>query len=234
MASDTPTTDTIVTETPVSATAPDKTVVEKIADAVAHPVDTVVEAVSKPAPIAAAVAPPLPKAVAKPAVKTIKPKVIKTSKPAVAVAKAVSPKKGIIMEAQIKNAAEKAKTLFTDANVKGTQAFGDVNDFAKGNIEALVESGKIAAKGLETLGQDNAEFARKQFESATVTLKTLSAVKSPTDFFKLQSDYMRTYFDTLVAHSSQNTEKLLKLAGEVAQPMQNRVSVAVEKVKIAA
>lgn len=212
MASAKPTVDTTVTETPVPATAPEKTVADKIADAVAHPIDTV----------------------AKPAVKTIKPKIIKTIKPAVTAAKPVSPRKGIIMEAQIKNAAEKAKTLFTDANTKGTKAFGDVNDFAKGNIEALVESGKIAAKGMESMGHDTAEFARQQFESATATLKTLSTVKSPTDFFKLQGDYMRSYFDSLVAHSSHSTEKMLKLAGEVAQPIQNRVSVAVEKVKIAA
>lgn len=235
MADATPIIDTTVTEAPVPSSAPEKTVVHKIADAVAHPIDTVVKAVSKPAPVAAAVATPLPKkAVAKPAVKTIKPKVIKTIKPALAAAKAVSPKKGTVMEAQIKNAAEKAKTLFTDANAKSTKAFGDVNDFAKGNIEALVESGKIAAKGMESMGQDTADFARQQFEAATATLKTLSTVKSPTDFFKLQGDYMRSYFDSLVAHSSHSTEKMLKLAGEVAQPIQNRVSVAVEKVKIAA
>lgn len=234
MASATPTADTTVTETPMPATAPEKTVVDKVANAVAHPIETVVKAISKPAPVAAAVATPLPRAVAKPAVKTIKPKVIKTIKPALAAAKAVSPKKGTVMEAQIKNAAEKAKTLFTDANAKSTKAFGDVNDFAKGNIEALAESGKIAARGMESMGQDTAEFARQQFEAATATLKTLSTVKSPTDFFKLQGDYMRSYFDSLVAHSSHSTEKMLKLAGEVAQPIQNRVSVAVEKVKIAA
>nr|WP_263973939.1 phasin family protein [Sphingomonas aliaeris] len=62
----------------------------------------------------------------------------------------------------------------------------------------------------------------------------MSAIKSPTDFFKLQSDYARAAFDSLVAQTSKNTETMLKLAGEVAQPISNRVAVAVEKVKIAA
>lgn len=216
-----------------------ETVVEKVVASVAKPVAA---AVSKPrpasvsAPIAATAATPpaKKKAVAKTIPKTVKTKIVAIVKPAIAQAKAIVPKEDIIMEAQIKNAAEKAKSLFTDANAKGTKAFGEVNDFAKGNIEALVESGKIAAKGLESIGQDTAEFTRKQFEGATAALKTLSTVKSPTDFFKLQGDYMRSYFDSLVAHSSQSTEKMLKLAGDVAQPIQNRVSVAVEKVKIAA
>lgn len=146
-----------------------------------------------------------------------------------------------IMEANLKNAAEKAQTYFAEANErakaaveKGTKLFEEANEFSKGNIEAIVESGKIAAKGIETLGQDAADYSRKQFEGATAALKSLSAVKSPTDFFKLHSDYVRSAFDSVVAQTSKNTEAMLKLAGEVAQPISNRVAVAVEKVKIAA
>jgi hypothetical protein len=145
------------------------------------------------------------------------------------------------MEANLKNAAEKAQTLFAEANErakaaveKGTKLIEEANEFSKGNIEAIVESGKIAAKGLESFGQDAAEYGRKQFEGATAALKSLSAVKSPTDFFKLQSDYVRSSFDSIVAQTSKNTEAMLKLAGEVAQPISNRVALAAEKAKIAA
>ncbi|MEN2786852.1 phasin family protein [Sphingomonas qilianensis] len=138
------------------------------------------------------------------------------------------------MEATIKNAADKAKTMFADANAKSTQAFVEINDFGKGNIEAIVESSKIAAKGIEAMGQDAAEYGRQQFEGVTAAFKNMSAIKSPTDLFKLQSDYFRTVLDSMVAQTSKNTETMLKLAGEVAQPIQNRVAVAVEKVKVAA
>lgn len=145
------------------------------------------------------------------------------------------------MEANLKNAAEKAQTLFAEANErakaaveKGTKLFEEANEFSKGNIEAIVESGKIAAKGFESFGQDAADYSRKQFEGATAALKSLSAIKSPTDFFKLQSDYVRSSFDSIVAQTSKNTEAMLKLAGEVAQPISNRVALAAEKVKIAA
>jgi hypothetical protein len=145
------------------------------------------------------------------------------------------------MEANLKNAAEKAQSLFAEANErakaaveKGTKLFEEANEFSKGNIEAIVESGKIAAKGFETLGQDAADYGRKQFEGATAALKSLSAVKSPTDFFKLHSDYVRSSFDSIVAQTSKNTEAMLKLAGEVAQPISNRVALAAEKAKIAA
>ncbi len=131
--------------------------------------------------------------------------------------------------------------LFTDMNdrakstvEKGQKFAAEFGDFNKGNIEAMVESSKIAAKGLETMGQDTAEYTRKSFEGMTATLKTLASVKSPTDFFKLQSDYARSAFDAAVAQTSKNTETMIKLASDAAQPISSRFAVAVEKVKAAA
>jgi phasin family protein len=109
-----------------------------------------------------------------------------------------------------------------------------MNDFAKGNIEAMVESGRITAKGLEAVGQDAAEYGRKSFESATAAMKSMATVKSPTELFKLQSDFLRGMFDGYVAETSKNTEAMLKLAGDAAQPLSNRFAVAAEKVKAAA
>lgn len=135
----------------------------------------------------------------------------------------------------------KTQAMFGDVNErakaqleKNAKIVEEMNAFAKGNVEALVESGKIAAKGFETIGQDSADFTRKSFEKATATMKELSAVKSPADFFKLQSDFVREQFDAMIAVTSKNTEAMMKLAGDAAQPVSSRYAVAVEKVKTAA
>ena len=135
----------------------------------------------------------------------------------------------------------KAQAMFADVNdrakgamAKSAKLFEDASAFNKGNVEALVESSKIAAKGIETLGQGAAEYTRKQFEDATAAFKTLATVKSPTEFMKLQGDYMRSMFDAMVAETSRSTETMLKLAGEVVQPISNRMAVAADKMKIAA
>ncbi|HVJ00381.1 MAG TPA: TIGR01841 family phasin [Sphingomonas sp.] len=143
------------------------------------------------------------------------------------------------MEDTVKKTAAQAQTLFADFNdrakaafEKNAKLFDEINDFAKGNVEAVVESSKIAAKGFETLGQDAAEYGRKSFEDATAALKQFAAVKSPAEFFKLQSDYVRSAFDAVVAETSKKTEAVLKLAGDVAQPLSNRAAVAAEKIKL--
>jgi phasin family protein len=239
VASTTPTEEPIAqAETPVAATVAvpvkaDAKPASKATKPVAAPVKARAAKTARFAP-AAATPPAKKKVAAKAAISSVIDTVTAPIAPVIKRAKAVTAKEANIMEATIKNAAEKAKTLFTDANAKGTQTFAEINEFGKGNIEAIVESGKIAAKGVEAFGQDTAEYGRRQFESATAALKSLSSVKSPTDFFKLQSDYFRSSFDSLVAQTSKNTETMLKLAGDVAQPIQNRVAVAVEKVKVAA
>ncbi|MES2987417.1 MAG: phasin family protein [Pseudomonadota bacterium] len=145
------------------------------------------------------------------------------------------------VETMIEANTAKAQAMFTDFNdrtkaavEKSTKLIEEANEFAKGNAEAIVESGKIAAKGMEALGQDAAEYSRKSFETATAAFKTFGTVKSPTELFKLQSDFFRTAFDSYVAEASKNTEAMLKLAGDAAQPLSTRFAVAAEKVKTAA
>lgn len=122
----------------------------------------------------------------------------------------------------------------TDAMDKGSKMFAEMNGFTKGNVEALVESTRIAVAGVQTLAQGQAAYVRKQFEDVTAVARSMAGVKSPTEFVKLQGDYVRQQFDGAVAEMSRSTEVMMKLAGEVVQPISNRVAVAVEKVKMAA
>jgi phasin family protein len=139
------------------------------------------------------------------------------------------------------DAQNRATAMFSDMNTRAksamersTKMFEDMNEFNKGNIEALVESSKVAAKAAETLGQQAAETARKNFENATAAMKSFASVKTPTEFFQLQSEYARSAFDAMIAETSKNSETALKLAGEVFQPISNRFAVAAEKLKVAA
>ncbi|NYT42561.1 phasin family protein [Sphingomonas sp. R-74633] len=220
-------------EKPVPVKKVAEPIVEKIVEApvVAEPVPALEAAPQEVTETVEAVVEPVVEAVTETATTAVEAAVEAVAAPAV---------KEHVMTT-IENAAGKAQALFADWNdrtkaavEKSTKLVEEANDFAKGNVEALVESGRIAAKGFEGLGQDAAEYSRKSFESATAAMKSFSSVKSPADFFKLQSDFFRTSFDSYVAEASKNTEALIKLASDAAQPLSNRVAVAAEKVKTAA
>ena len=75
-----------------------------------------------------------------------------------------------------------------EAYEKSTAVFGDYNTFAKGNVEALVEAGKILSTGLQELSTGLVAESRTAFEALTAEAKELAAAKTPTEFLRLQSD----------------------------------------------
>jgi phasin family protein len=145
-----------------------------------------------------------------------------------------------IMKNETNKVAERVQAAFGDVNERAKTAMErntrfaeELTELGRGNVEALVASTKIAAKGLETVGQEVAEFSRKSFEDASAALKGFADVKSPADFFRLQGEFVRSQFDHAVAESSKLSEVMIKLAGEVAEPMTNRATVAAERVRTA-
>jgi phasin family protein len=160
------------------------------------------------------------------------------------------------MNEQINKAADQAKNAM-NANMEATRetadrvqaAFGDVQertkgmmeknaqivqemaDLGRGNVEAVVASSRAAARGFEALSREAADFGRRSFEEASTALKSFSEVRSPADLFRLQSEYVRGAFDSLVSESSKVSEQMIKVSGEVAEPITNRYAAAAERVK---
>jgi phasin family protein len=135
-------------------------------------------------------------------------------------------------------ATDRIQAAFGDVNERSREAMQrsariveEMTDLARGNVEALVASSKVAARGVEQLSQEAAEFSRRSFEQASTAFRSFSEVRTPADFFRLQSDFARSAFDGVVAESSKVSEAVLKLAGEVAEPITSRYAVAAERVK---
>ena len=132
---------------------------------------------------------------------------------------------------------DKFQGLFADAGARGQElaaksqaATQELSDLAKANVEALVEAGRIAAAGAKSIGQDVLASSRDGLEQASDAVKTLADAKSPTEFFQLQSELVRSQFDRFVSESSKLTEQVVKLAGEAIQPISNRASVNAERI----
>lgn len=134
------------------------------------------------------------------------------------------------IQAAMKEAAEKAKAALE----KSQAALGDMGAFTKGNVEAVVESTKILATGIQEMTKSYAAETKTVVETMQAEIKELAAVKSPAEFFEKQNAMLRKQFDAAVAATSKNSEAMLKLASEAFQPISNRVSLAVEKMKQAA
>ncbi len=188
--------------------------------------------VAKKAPVKQAAAKTAPK-------KT--PKIAVAAKKAAPATSTISKLKDTIMATDTTKIADTAKTFVADAQTrlkgaftKGTELAGDVAEFNKANIEAVVASTKVLAEGVQTMARDGFEEAKKAAEVVTGDVKALTAVKSPTELVKLQGELARRNFDAAVAYGSKSTEAWLKLANEAFAPISTRYSEAAEKFSKAA
>ena len=197
-----------------------------------------------PKKVAAKKAAPAKKPVAAKKIKAA-PKKAATAKAKAAKTTPISHLKDTIMATAKKTAeteyAAKAKELAADVQTrakaaydKGTELTKDAVEFQKGNLDALVESGKILASGMQDMGRTYVEEAKSAAETVQEDVKKFAAVKSPTELFQLQGEIARRNFDAMVSTTSKNTEAMLKLANEAFAPVSNRMSLAAEKVRKAA
>ncbi|MFA6220154.1 MAG: phasin family protein [Erythrobacter sp.] len=150
-------------------------------------------------------------------------------------------KETIMATAKTTDYTAKAKELAADVQTrakaaydKGTELAKEAVEFQKGNLEALVESGKILAAGVQDMGRTYVEEAKGAVETVQADVKKIAAVKSPTELFQLQGEIARRNFDAAVAGASKNTEAMLKLVNDAFAPVSTRMSLAAEKFSKAA
>ncbi len=107
---------------------------------------------------------------------------------------------------------------------------GEASEFTKGNVEAMVESGKILSSGVQDMSKTYIDEAKSAFETMTADMKEMAAVKSPTELFQIQGKLMRRNFDSMVAFGSKSSEAMVKLANDTMAPLSGRMSMAADKV----
>lgn len=132
--------------------------------------------------------------------------------------------------AQGKAAYEQASTRAKSAFEQIQKAAGELNDFNKGNVEAIVASNKAAIAGVQTMAQASVAYTKTSVEKTTAVVKTLAASKSPNEFLTTGTEFAKAQFDAAVAEMSKSSETFLKILGEVFEPLSNRMALAADKV----
>jgi phasin family protein len=106
-----------------------------------------------------------------------------------------------------------------------------MTDMARGNVEALIAAAKAATTGIEAITTHMTEVSKKSFEDASAVAKAMTSAKTPNELMQVQSDFAKAQFDGAVAEFSKLSEMMVKLAGEVMEPVQNRIAIATDKMK---
>ncbi len=130
-----------------------------------------------------------------------------------------------------KAALEQMTEKSREAMETSMKSMDELADLARGNVEAAIASARAATTGLEQVAAHVTEASRKGFEEASTIAKSMSSAKTPNELMQLQSDFAKAQFDATVAEMSKMTEMLMKISGDIFEPMQNRMAIATDKMK---
>ncbi|TCD06788.1 phasin family protein [Erythrobacteraceae bacterium CFH 75059] len=111
---------------------------------------------------------------------------------------------------------------------RSTTTLSDMAELGRGNVEAVVEAGRVWTSGLQELGRSALEDSRGLYEGLSEDMRRMAAVKSPTELMQLQGELARRNMDGFIAHASRSTETMLKLINDAFTPVSNRMSVTIE------
>lgn len=109
------------------------------------------------------------------------------------------------------------------------KSFDDMAVFNKGNVDAVVKSSTIVARGAEELSRHVMTLFQSNLEQSVATARAAMGCTTLKQVVDLQSDLAKTAFDKAVSESSKISELSMKVANEAIEPIQARVSLAVEK-----
>lgn len=98
--------------------------------------------------------------------------------------------------------------------------FNTLDDLTKNNMDAAMKSLSAISKGVQELATGAADYSKKSFEQGTEALEKMLAARSLEKAMEIQSDYIKTAYESLIAESNRVSELCADVAKEVYKPFE--------------
>jgi hypothetical protein len=134
-------------------------------------------------------------------------------------------------KSQIDSLVADVKGKAQNAYAKGSAVAGELGNMTKGNVAAVVSSGRILGAGIKELGEGSLVESRQVIDTLASDLKAFAAVKSPAEFLQLQFKLAQRNVDAAFALGTKNANTIGKLASEAAAPISGQVKANVAKIR---
>ena len=116
-----------------------------------------------------------------------------------------------------------------EAVTKTLKGIDELVAVGKGNLDAVVQANTAAVAGAKRLNTELAAYARAAYEANLAAAKALAGAKTVEEAIALQNGHVKATVDTAVAKGTELSEVALAVANDVAEPLQARAQVTIDK-----
>jgi hypothetical protein len=106
------------------------------------------------------------------------------------------------------------------------KSFEDASKYGKEMMDNNLKSFAAVTKGFQTIASEAADYSRTSFEKGTVALEKLVSAKSLENAVEIQTDYVKTSYESFVAQSTKMGDLVADMAKDAYKPFENAVAKA--------
>jgi phasin family protein len=88
------------------------------------------------------------------------------------------------------------------------------------NMDTAMKSLSVISKGVQELASGAADYSKKSLEQGTEALEKMLASRSLEKAMEIQSDYIKTAYESFIAESNRVSELCADVAKEVYKPFE--------------
>ena len=89
---------------------------------------------------------------------------------------------------------------------------------SKDNMDLAVASMTAMSKGVQALAMETQDFSKKAMETGSAAMEDLLAAKSLDKAVEVQSDYVKTAYESFIAQATKVNEMIVDMAKETYKP----------------
>jgi phasin family protein len=142
-----------------------------------------------------------------------------------------------MMTAQTDQAIAQTRAAFEQMAIKSREALEQgvktadvVTGMARGNMEAFLESSRVASGGLQVIAREVAAYSKENLERTTSAARALTQAKTAPEFMRLQNEFAQAQFASTIGEVTKLSETMFKMMTDIFAPLQKQ-SMAVTQAK---
>lgn len=97
----------------------------------------------------------------------------------------------------------------------------DIQKMGKENVEAAMASFGAVSKGAQSAAAEVADFAKRSFEQGSATVEKLAGVRTLDKAVEIQTEYLKSSYESLVAQASKFGALYANVAREAYAPVES-------------
>ncbi len=127
-----------------------------------------------------------------------------------------------------KNQLDVASTKSREAMQVGLKAFDAVTTMSRGNVDALLQSSRVASGAFNAIAKEFADYSKQSVERAASAAQSLTSAKTVPELMQMQSEFARVEFATAIAEATRLSQAMVATMTAIVEPLQQQVKAAAQ------